>query len=161
MLDSSDPAITITSYVGDSVLEVPAMCKDVDFNSEQANSIYVEGDFGGCPISGDNRQIYFTCQLPSMLDNNLLGYFEELSDIEHYEISKIYRNNCEIKFGSSSAVGHFEIIKTDNIELPISKISVRVKSWSDVKSGCLYPAICDENGAQLSNESFEIPASAD
>lgn len=99
--------------------------------------------------------------------NSNEGAEYDLSAVPMYEISTItvendpiaytFKNNGEIRFGSSSNLGYFYLTKrtdTAKIYVPLTKLVFRVKSWNDSKYSCLKIDFFEKN--LDSSKSFSI-----
>lgn len=92
-------------------------------------------------ISGNNFQVYFTCERPEYFNPDALFYVEEKQISKEYLISKIFRNDGFAKFGSSSVGGKLTIRKI-NDDLPdITKVILKVKTWSATKNAGIISSV--------------------
>lgn len=150
VLDSG--SYTVNSYKGTFVPdmgEVILPISEIDYigNSILYSNFQIDNitDTINFFIEGDDRRIYFTCQDNTGFNEDALQYLEEHNLNHGPQISKFYRNNGNIKLGSSSAYGMFELEVASDKE-PITKITLNVKSYNASKTSGYNSWVENEDG---------------
>lgn len=58
---------------------------------------------------------------------------------------KVFRENGSCKLGNNSTIGNLHIYRIDDSTLPITRVDVKVKSWSESKASDVYLTVEDDN----------------
>lgn len=150
---------TIFDYVGNEHYTLPI--ENIEDIYHYSDMIGVGKKVGDATvtnfISGNNFQVYFTCEKPEYFNPDALFYVEEKQISKEYLISKIFRNDGFAKFGSSSVGGKLTIRKI-NDDLPdITKVILKVKTWSATKNAGIISSVgaYSEDNVIQSNEEVQ------